>query len=193
MNNMNMKKRKILIIAVLAICFASMSAGSFAYFTYQDKAHNVITSGNVKIEVQEWADEDQTVSFPEEGVDGVLPGDKIVKIVEVKNVGSGDCWIRVKVEKNFQLAEGETGAPDTDVLKLDIDSENWTEQDGWYYYNSVLQAGETCQPLFRTVEFDPGMGNMYQKGVAAINISAQAVQAANNGSSALEAAGWPED
>ena len=50
-------KRKLLILSVLAICLAILAAGTFAYFTSEDTAHNVITSGGVKIAVQEWADE----------------------------------------------------------------------------------------------------------------------------------------
>ena len=50
-------KRKLLILSVLAICLAILAAGTFAYFTSEDTAHNVITTGGVKIAVQEWADD----------------------------------------------------------------------------------------------------------------------------------------
>ena len=50
-------KRKLLILSVLAICIASLAAGTIAFFTSEDKAHNVITTGSVEITVQEWADE----------------------------------------------------------------------------------------------------------------------------------------
>ena len=35
------------------------------------------------------------------------------------------------------------------------------------------------------------MGNEYQNAAATVDISAQAVQTANNGTSALTASGWP--
>jgi len=37
------------------------------------------------------------------------------------------------------------------------------------------------------------MDNLYQGCKAEIDVFAQAVQVANNGASALEAAGWPEN
>ena len=37
------------------------------------------------------------------------------------------------------------------------------------------------------------MSNMYQNSKAVIDVTAQATQVANNGTSALDAAGWPEE
>ena len=50
-------KRRISILSVLVICLATLAAGTIAYFTAEEKAHNVITTGGVKIAVREWADE----------------------------------------------------------------------------------------------------------------------------------------
>lgn len=52
-------KRKILILSVLAICIATLAAGTIAFFTAEGKAHNVITTGGVEIAVQEWADDEK--------------------------------------------------------------------------------------------------------------------------------------
>ena len=190
---MKTKKKIILVVLVLALVIAASVGSTIAYFTAQDKAHNVISAGIVKIEVHEWADKEKTKEFPEDGVDGVMPGNEVVKIVEVENTGSGDAWVRVKADKSIQLAEGAEGEPDTSLVVLDIDKENWTEKDGWYYYNSPLKAGESTVPLFTSVTFDLSMGNAYQNSTVAVDISAQAVQTANNGSSASEAAGWPAE
>ena len=76
---------------------------------------------------------------------------------------------------------------------LDYDSSRWTYgDDGYYYYNEPLAAGETTGALFRNVSFDPAMGNMYQDSKAVIKVSAQAVQVKNNGSDVFTAAGWPD-
>ena len=75
---------------------------------------------------------------------------------------------------------------------INFDTEKWTEgEDGYWYYNKALESGETTAPLFDTVEFALKMGNEYQESTCVIDVTAQAVQTANNGSSALEAAGWP--
>ena len=57
-------KRKLLILSVLAICIATLAAGTLAYFTSEGKAHNVITTGGVEIAVAEEAD---TLLFDHEG------------------------------------------------------------------------------------------------------------------------------
>ena len=82
-------KRKLLILSVLAICIASLAAGTIAFFTSEDKAHNVITTGSVEITVQEWADEAKRVPFVD--LEGVLPGASVTKIAEVKNTGASDA------------------------------------------------------------------------------------------------------
>lgn len=101
-------KRKILILSVLAICIATLAAGTIAFFTAEGKAHNVITTGGVEIAVQEWADDEKTKPF--ENLSGVMPNTTVTKIAEVKNTGASDAWVRVKVEKNIKL-QGE-GTPD---------------------------------------------------------------------------------
>ena len=97
--------------------------------------------------------------------------------------------MRVKVEKNIKL-QGE-GTPDTSLVELTRSASHWTEKDGYYYYTKVLKPGEVTAPIFTAVTFKPEMGNEYQNATATVDVSAQAVQTANNGTSALTASGWP--
>lgn len=180
-------KRKLLILSVLAICIATLAAGTLAYFTSEGKAHNVITTGGVDIAVQEWADEGRTTPF--EDLTGVMPNTTVTKIAEVKNTGASDAWVRVKVEKNIKL-QGE-GTPDTSLVELTLNTADWTEKDGYYYYTKVLKPGEVTAPIFTAVTFKPDMGNEYQNATATVDVVAHAVQTANNGTSALTASGWP--
>ena len=46
-------KRKILIIAILIICLAGLTGGTIAYFTAEETTTNVITAGNLSIELVE--------------------------------------------------------------------------------------------------------------------------------------------
>ena len=180
-------KRKLLILSVLAICIATLAAGTLAYFTSEGKAHNVITTGGVEIAVQEWADENKQTPF--EDLEGIMPGMAVTKIAEIKNTGASDAWIRVKVEKNIEL-QGE-GTSDTSLVELTLNTADWTEKDGYYYYTKVLKPGEVTAPIFTAVTFKPDMGNEYQNATATVDVVAQAVQVANNGTSALTASGWP--
>ena len=184
-------KRKLLIVSVLAILVAVTAAGTLAYFTDTGTAHNVITTGNVKIELKEWADEACEEPFKDKT--GVMPGTKVTKIVEVKNTGTGAAFVRLRVEKNVYGANQKPMK--SDPVSLDFDNRNWTysESEGYYYYNRPLEPGKTTEPLFTTVTFDPLMGNEYQNATAHVKVIAYAVQSANNGDSPQAAKGWPSD
>lgn len=180
-------KRKFLILSVLAIMIAILAANTLAYFTADTKAHNVITTGGVDITLNEWANTDRTEPF-EDRTD-VMPGAEVTKIVEVENTGSGSAWVRMAVVVEVNSKEGDT--LDNSVVSLDINDTDWIYQDGYYYYNRALAPGETTVPLFTTVSFDADMGNEYQNATATVDVDAYAVQSDNNGTSALDAAGWP--
>lgn len=186
-------KKKLLAVAIIAICLSLLAYGTLAYFTAEGIAHNVITTGDIDIELQEWADEAKTTPFPADGVSGVMPGTDVTKIVEVKNTGANAAYIRVKVDKEIVLSEGTEGTPDAALMKIDFDETYWTPgEDGFYYYRNALEPGAVTEPLFASVSFDSSMGNLYQNSTAKVDVTAYAVQVANNGDSAAEANGWPE-
>ena len=180
-------KKKILLVTAVVICLAIAATGTLAYFTAEDMAHNVITTGGVEIAVQEWADEGKTKPF--ENLTGVMPNTTVTKIAEIKNTGASDAWVRVKVEKNIKL-QGE-GTSDTSLVELTLNTADWTEKDGYYYYTKVLKPGEVTAPIFTAVTFKPDMGNEYQNATATVDVTAQAVQTANNGATVMDAQGWP--
>ena len=118
-------KTKILVLA-LAVCLVAVCAmGTAAYFTDRSTATNVITTGGVDIELIETAEKDGEL-VPFEDVSGVMPGDVVSKIVEVKNTGKNDAYVRVSVEKAITLAEGLEGKVDLALVKLNINTEKWT-------------------------------------------------------------------
>lgn len=181
-------KRKILLLSLMAVCVATLTVGTLAYFNAEDTAHNVINSGSVEIKVQEWADAEKQVPF--ENLEEILPGMVVTKIAEIKNTGESDAWIRVKVTKNIELTL--EGIPDISVVELDLNTEDWTaREDGYLYCNEAVKPGEVTAPIFTTVTFKASMGNEYQNATAVVEVYAQAVQTANNGASALDAEGWP--
>lgn len=184
-------KKKLYVIALLVICLATAAYGTSAYFTHEQTATNVITSGSIKVELQEWSDTGSGL-VPFEDVEGVLPGTEISKIVQVKNTGGQAAWVRVSADKTIHLAEGVDGEVDLSLLSYDLNTAFWAEKDGFYYYNTVLQPNEVTEPLFTKVIFSSTMSNMYQNSKAVIDVTAQATQVANNGNCALDAAGWPD-
>ena len=186
-----MKRNIIISCLCLALAVMAAAGASLAYFTDTKAAENTFTVGDVKIDLLETAVKDGELA-PFEDVVGVMPGSEVSKIVEVKNIGESDAYIRISVEKAITLAENREGEVDLSLVKLDINTADWTEQDGYYYYNSALKPNETTAPLFTTVSFSADMGNLYQNSSLTIGVTAEATQVANNGASALTANGWPQ-
>lgn len=184
-----MKKWKWLAICVLIIVLAGGAAGTYAFFTTSEIAHNVISSGSVSVEIIE---QSQTanglVDF--EDVANALPGKSFSKIVTAQNTGSAEAWVRAKVTTDVTLAVGENGEADVSIVTLDFNTADWTEKDGYYYYNIPLSPGAVTKPLFTTVTLAKGMGDIYQNSSVSVAVDIDAVQKDNNGESAIEAKGW---
>jgi hypothetical protein len=186
-------KKKALVCAFIAICLSIIAYSTTAYFAYENTASNVITMGNIKIELQELsvpADGGEPIPF-ENAID-VLPGTSVSKIVQVKNTGSQSAWIRISVDKTLLLADGISGEVDLSLVTYNVNTDKWIEKDGYYYYADALQPEETTEPLFTEVSFAATMGNMYQQSKAILKVQAQATQITHNGTTALDAAGWPK-
>lgn len=184
------QRRKIAWIAAIVCCVAVAAAGSLAYFTAQETAYNVITTAALDMTLHE--ETAGGVPFPEDGVLDVLPDSRVDKVAYVENSGDAEFWCRMRIEKSIQAAEGVDAELNFDHIELDVNTGAWTERDGYYYYNKPLKRGECTVPLFTQVRFGRELGNEYMNARLAIEVHAQAVQSKNNGTSALEAAGWPE-
>ena len=212
-------KRKLSLLAILAICAAVVATGTLAYFTAEDTAHNVITTGSVGIELVEKTKDDTgaEVAFPENGISGVMPGQSVSKIVSVKNTGEAEAWIRVWVN----VAISEPGDPISNptikclpleievngemipVITMDTDADKWLYEDGYYYYTEPVPVYEEkdgkvigiTDTLFENVTFAKEMGNEYQNCKVYIDVAAEAVQTANNpipdNGDVTDVKGWP--
>ena len=187
-------KKKLFSLAVICICLSVVSAGTLAYYTANETAHNVITSGGVNIEVvEQMQNGDTLIDFPAEGISGVMPGTSVSKIVRVENTGASDAWIRVKVSEKMTSAEGADLSAGVMTYKV---KEGWIDGgDGYYYYNEPVAPADSTDVLFETVNFDAAMGNEYQNCTANILIYAEAVQSANNAipenGDVTDIQGWP--
>ena len=198
-------KKKVLFVAFVVICLAIITTSSLAFFTAEETAHNVITTGNVDIAVVETTlngDGDE-IEFPKEGFDGVMPGTSVSKIVRLENIGQNGAWVRIKVDLAAKAADGtelplEQGG--ADIMTLDYNTDEWTYSDGYYYYNKILPPGETTTALFENVTFAKQIGNEYQSGELTVVINAHAVQSDNNPipeagvePAVTDAKGWPDE
>ena len=198
-------KRKILLLALVAIFAAIAVGGTWAYITGVDHIHNVITTGQVDIDIDEKMDtgDGELVDFPEEGVSGVLPDTSVSKIVSVRNVGESTAWIRCRVEMKIWDADGNelpteitVGDRVVPLMTIDVNDYIWIYEDGYYYYHLAVDPGYYTDILFEEVYFAHEMGNDYQDCTVNVIVYAEAVQTANNpipdGGDVTDVQGWPE-
>ena len=191
-------KKKIFSLAFIMCLFAVTVGSTAAYFTASETATNVITTKNVNIDILETTvvtDKNgvtEEVPFGSVSFDQVMPTAVVSKIVRVQMPkDSAEAWVRVKIDKIVTLVDDTAG--NEDYMLIDV-KDDWIQGgDGWFYYTEPLNADELTDPIFEEVHFSYEMGNSHQKATAKIIITAQAVHTANNGSSVLEAAGWPEE
>ncbi len=195
-------KKKLTVLSILALCFVFTLSSTLAYFSTEEKAHNVITTSGVEIDlIEEMVKDDGTIVSYKDPQD-VLPGQTVSKIVTVKNTGEAPVWLCLKVTTDIALKDAPTGSvADLAVVEIDFNTDDWTEKDGYWYYTKMeegsdspkpLAHNEVTTPLFREVTLKgPEMDNLYANSTITVDVQAFAVQSQNNGSSALEAKGWP--
>ena len=181
-------KTRLFLIALTAILATVLTQPSLAYYTTVGKATNVVTSGDIQLQIHEKTADGS--DFPAEGV-YIIPGDIVSKQVSVENVCGHPFYLRVK------LVSGSTNRDLTaeECLKMDIDTENWTMVEGFYYYNRPLQPGEITLPLFTQVEIVGDQVDRSHIGsTLSLTVNAYAVQSENNPAEhPWDAAGWPAE
>ena len=182
------QKAKLLLVALAAILMTVLTQPSLAYYTTIGKATNVVTSGAFDMRIHERTADGS--DFPEEGV-YIIPGDIVSKQVSVENVCGHPFYLRVKL---INGSDNQTLAPE-DCLKVNIDTINWTEVDGYYYFNRILQPGEITPPLFTQVEIVGSKVDLSHVGsTLSLTVNAYAVQSENNPAEyPWQANGWPAD
>ena len=180
-------KRKLTIVSAVIIAAVLLSVGSFAFFTKENTAKNVITAGNIDFVINEVTDSGE--AFPVTPVE-IMPGDTVSKIVTAKNTSDHPLYLRIKLTKTVDDPSLEVG----DRLTADINDTDWTEKEGFYYYNKAVAPGEETQPLFTEVYVDGiTVGNEYLGKKFILKVDGYAVQSENNGTDVFTAAGWPEE
>lgn len=199
-----MTKSRIALIALAIGCIAMLGAGTAAYFTVQDTAVNVITTGILDMTLVEKTTDNaepgtELEDLPEfvskeNGAFNVMPGQTVSKIPYVDNSGTADFYTRIQLTIKVVAEDGkELDWAKDKVLSLNY-SDAWSseKEDGWYYYTEAVKPGDITVPLFTEVAFAAKeMGNEYQNAEVTIEVEAQAVQSKNNGTSWDTAAGWP--
>lgn len=174
-------KRKLVLTSAVVLILALLAAGTFAYFTKDARATNVITTGTIDITLN---DEIQGGEKTDTGwtLSGVMPGQAVEKKVSITNNGSAEAWLRVKLAVRVTV-DGEemplTFGDGQSVLQFET-GDGWLAQDGYYYYRNATKSGDTTKQLFSSLQLNPLLPNAYQGCTVTVDVLAQAVQVKNN-------------
>ena len=189
------KKQKLLLIGIATLIMVMIGSTS-AFFVTSSRAHNVITTSGVSIELIENTNQSGVDGrpIPFTNIDDAHPGDTYSKIPQVINTDDGDAWIRIAVKKVAEKSDGTMVDIADNLMLTNYNTRNWLDgNDGYYYYYRALKAGETTEPLFTNVKLADNLNSEIKASKYHLSLQAEAVQTANNGNSVYEAEGWPEE
>lgn len=135
------KKKRMTGIAVTIAVFSfgvwqlyhGFSGVTEAYFSNWNEKINMVKIGNQQSHIEE------IFVSP----DTIRPNQKYEKKVTVKNDTETPCYVRIFVEQSNR-----------DILAdFDFNTKEWTEKqdDGYYYYKTVLGAQKETEPVFTSV------------------------------------------
>lgn len=154
--------------AAILLCGAAVlvSGSVFASQTVSTISRNVIATGSLQGRIEEIYSEKE-----------LYPGSVVSKIVNVRNTGTSDMLVRLRAEKYF-----EDLSLNPEMIDVVYNSNCWTEEDGWHYYNRILKAGEkTEEPLMESFSLSHLAGNEYAGASGEVRISMECVQAEGDG------------
>ncbi len=181
-------KRKLVLTSAVVLILALLAAGTFAYFTKNARATNVITTGTISIQLNDKIQGGQKTGSGWT-LSGVMPGQAVEKAVSVTNTGTSPAWLRVKLDISVTGANGKpldlTFGDKQDVLTFTT-GDGWFYHDGYYYYSAPVAEKTSTADFFAkkdgqpTLMLNPQLPNDYQGCTVTVAVQAQAVQVKNN-------------
>lgn len=125
--------RKKLIAVALLLCLVLLIGGISAYFTDKTETlSNTYTIGNIEIELTE-------PSWNPANAQGIMPGDEIAKDPTVKNTGSSDAYVFVKVS----IPTGKVdGTENTELFTLVNSNDQDGVNAGWVQVSRTPETGK---------------------------------------------------
>ena len=143
------RKKPLTLFVALVLLLTLAVGGSLAWLVSNDNVTNSMVPGEVPIQINE------TVS------------NNVKSDVTVTNNGNIQAFIRVAIIANKVDEQGNVTIGDKPSFTV---SSAWTEIDGYYYYNGIVEPkgthGDTTAPLFTTdVSFANGEINILAESI----------------------------
>lgn len=182
-------KLSFLATALCAIVVALFSQGTLAYYSTIGVSTNVVTSGNIRLVIHETAGDG--TPFPKEGM-YILPGQIVSKRVNIENDCAHPFYLRVKLVNGINSTE----LLAEDIFNINLNENAWTlRDDGYIYYNEVLQPGEKTPYIFTELKIaGDKVDNSFIGKMLTLTVNAYAVQEENNPAEhPWDAVGWPAE
>ena len=176
----NKKLRRRLAALLASVCVVSgLSCISYAAWRATSDTWNYVTTPTFGLAINEDYE-------PPEG--GALPGVEIDKKVRFKNTGNTQELVRAKLTRLIGT-KGDDGkviqdeALDPGRIILNTNSKDWVynEDEGYYYYQGVLEPGAETPELLYSFHIDAGADNTYKRRDCQIIVEAESVQYRNGG------------
>lgn len=189
-----LRKRNIVLIVLLMLLVLAAVFSALTFITHTGKVKNRITYGDVKMELIESTIENGVeIPYTQDTPIRVVGGE-YSRIVRVKNTGEHPAYVRLALSLTAVDKDGKEQVLPADFYSLDINDEDWTTSDGWYYYDhAALTENEETTELMTKIMFDHTKLNEVSGWQLTLHVQAEAVQSENNGDTVWQADGWPED
>ena len=132
-----------------------------------NNTESTVSTSYVDIEIKEYNGDN--TEFTEDGKN-VMPGEDISLVPRINNLGI-DCYIRAKLSYTINGREYD------ELEFIDGNYKNWTKDNGYYYYGSILNKNGSVD-LFNNVHIPDSLSSQDNSTIV-VNIVVEAVQAKN--------------
>ncbi|MEG0549434.1 MAG: TasA family protein [Coprobacillus sp.] len=168
-------KKRVIATALAALLLVVGGTFTYAYFTDAKEETNVITMGNVSIELTEPKFSENTQQT--NAMVNVKPNQKIVKDPTITLAdGSNAAYVRVKVTYTGELADAQYSELEAGIKFKD----GWTKgTDGYYYFNKALTQTDKEVIAFDEVVIPEQWGDEVANKKFNIVVKAEAIQSDN--------------
>ncbi|MBO0468808.1 hypothetical protein BCR22_12200 [Enterococcus plantarum] len=164
------------ILPVLAVLLLIGSVTAYAAMMMSEEKVNLFQVGNLQTKVKEVFTEPTTIK----------PNESVTKEVSVENTGTVDQFVRVMLQPEIRLENGESTrllpSKIGEEVLLELNLTDWTlGEDGYYYYLNVLKSGtpnNTTKNLFTEVKLKQDLGLEYHNATFNLLVKVEAINCA---------------